>query len=634
MRALTLFSLLREDSEVNLEDAFSEKEIGRVREKLFAAYGRKPKVLDPFGGGGTIPFEAAYLGADSYSVDSNAVAAFIQAANLEYSKTLRLPNTMRLLRDSGKRALKLLEVKTASLFPLREQKALCYVWSYRRTCDKCSRAFSASKRPWLSKKKQKTIYYEIGETGVKIHHKGSPTDGNWAGRNGTLRCPHCGELNKLSLTNAEDTVCTLITAGERSGKVFTSPPEGAVPSKKELESFQQKALLRLKEKLPATLVPKWSGIINPSVYGMETHADHFNARQRCVMLALIESLGTVYHELEDKHGYEVARFITCALSGLIDQLVDWNSRLSMWIPQNEQVGRGLCGPGIAMLWDYTETDPVGDGPSNLHAKLKRIFRGAEALAELPTTVNVSLASAMKLPFADRTFDAVITDPPYYDNVFYAPLSDFIYPWKKMLLAKIVPEFFKEEQTNGVDELVSSSIRAGGPDKAHLRYCGMFTKALQEAARVLADDGVFSLVYSHSSVKGWCAVVEAFQKSDFTVQSAQPLAIERKARPRAMTSDAVNTCIVFVAHLNGKKYTVTHEEALRTVQTEQHREYLDELKRLGWADSDAGVALLARMISPLCNVNFSGYDLEKLLIHAGDLVSELCPGFKLVKRRSL
>ncbi|MFQ6749082.1 DUF1156 domain-containing protein, partial [Bordetella pertussis] len=134
--------------------------------------------------------------------------------------------------------------------------------------------------------------------------------------------------------------------------------------------------------LPATTLPAWSGIVNPALYGMRGHADLFNPRQRLVTLMLLEELLAEHRTLQAAHGADVARFVSASLSGLIDQMVDWNCRLSMWIPQNEQVGRAFCGPGVAMLWDYAEVDPVGTGPGNLHAKLERICAGIDALALL------------------------------------------------------------------------------------------------------------------------------------------------------------------------------------------------------------------------------------------------------------
>lgn len=634
MRALVMFSLLRENSGVSLADAFNPTKIDRVRAQLFAAYGRKPKVLDPFGGGGTIPFEASYLGAESYSMDTNAMAALIQNANLVYSAALRESGTMDLLRATGDRALSMLSESSAMLFPQRINNVMTYIWSYQVECAECSRTFSISKRPWLSKKKGRTTFHSTKADAPIVCDVGEPPASNWNGRNGSVCCPHCNAMRQATLKSTSDLMCAAVYSNGRPGKCFRPAQRADMPSETLLRKTEHGVLKRLQKRLPETQIPKWSGIINPSVYGMETHSDHLNRRQRCVMLLLIEALTTLHASNVKSHGFEIARFVTCALAGLIDQLVDWNSRLSMWIPQNEQVGRGLCGPGVAMLWDYAETDPVGKGPSNLHAKLDRIMRGVEALAGLPSAVNVKLGSAMELPYPEETFDAVITDPPYYDNVFYAPLADFIYPWKRLLLEDITPEFFKCDLTDGVNELVSSTIRAGSSEKAHARYCTMFNQALSEAARVLKKDGIFSLVYSHASVNGWSALVEAFQRSKFTVQSAQPLAIERKARPRAMTSEAVNTCIVFVSHLNGRKKKVTHDKAVELFKARLSLEFLNELRSLGWNESDAGIALFARLLTPLCNMAFSNLDIGALVIEAGALVSTVCPGFQLVNRRSL
>ena len=137
--------------------------------------------------------------------------------------------------------------------------------------------------------------------------------------------------------------------------------------------------------------------------------------------------------------------------------IDWNSRLSMWISQNEQVGRGFCGPGVAMLWDYAETDPTGDGPANLWKKLDRILKGSAAIATMDAPCSVQHAFAQALPFPDGHFDAIVTDPPYYDNVFYSALADFFYAWKKPLLAAIEPTLFGNEATDSTHELVASKM---------------------------------------------------------------------------------------------------------------------------------------------------------------------------------
>ena len=135
----------------------------------------------------------------------------------------------------------------------------------------------------------------------------------------------------------------------------------------------QKYLEKYNLQLPNTPVEKWSGIVNPGIYGIETHSDIFNLRQKLVITILISILIEEYREITSEESKETALFIISLLAGLNDQLEDWNCRLSMWISENEQVGRAFCGPGIPMLWVYSEIDPILKGPANLWDKLDRII---------------------------------------------------------------------------------------------------------------------------------------------------------------------------------------------------------------------------------------------------------------------
>ncbi|MFQ6685725.1 aldehyde dehydrogenase family protein [Bordetella pertussis] len=277
--------------------------------------------------------------------------------------------------------------------------------------------------------------------------------------------------------------CVAVVTSAGVGKQFALRDD-ALPAAGLLREQEETLLQRTGLALPATTLPAWSGIVNPALYGMRGHADLFNPRQRLVTLMLLEELLAEHRTLQAAHGADVARFVSASLSGLIDQMVDWNCRLSMWIPQNEQVGRAFCGPGVAMLWDYAEVDPVGTGPGNLHAKLERICAGIDALALLRRPVQVQRASAAALPYPDDSFDAIVTDPPYYDNIFYSVLADFFYAWKKPLIDAIenrptTPPHVPTANS-GHDELVASRQRAGGSARAaHDEYCARLGQALRE-----------------------------------------------------------------------------------------------------------------------------------------------------------
>ena len=367
-----------------------------------------------------------------------------------------------------------------------------------------------------------------------------------------------------------------------------------------------------------------------------TYADFLNKRQRLVLLYLIEELIDQF-DLIASADVDMAKFIIGALSSLIDQVVDWDCRLSMWIPQNEQVGRGFCGPGVAMLFDYAETDQVLDGPANLRDKLKRIVKGVKSFENCKGQITVKHAHAQQLPFESDFFDAIVTDPPYYDNIYYSILADFFYVWKKILLQRIEPELFKKQITDYNYELVASSKRVDEGQSAHEEYCKQLCMAFREAARVLKNDGVFTFVYSHSSVNGWEAVVRAYRQSEFFVSSVQPLSIERKGRPRAVLSQAVNTCVTIVARKStDEKQPISLEAVLEKTQT-----YCDDFGKLlieqsGWTQPDAGLAVIACTVGFLANtsgVNDAASDTDALLA-ASKIVKKEFPEFTIKVRDSI
>lgn len=604
-------------------------------------YHSRPRVLDMFGGGGTIAYEAASLGADVFSIDSNELAVFNQKAILEYPQRVAPSHFLYHVEQSGKRILKKLTALTEDLFPHRKT-TFAYFWTYSTKCQECGYQFFLSKRPWLSRKNGRRIALtfsnrhdsqqaSISEVSPKyLHHPA------WTGRNGTIECPRCKRTAKRRIQDCRDELVAVAQQAPSKGKHFISAYDDAMPSRELLLARESAMLSELKMSLPSSSVPEWSGIVNPSLYGIRTHSDFLNLRQRTVLLCLIHCLDHEFDFLAKSVSVDLARAVVSLLTGLVDQLVDWNCRLSMWIPQNEQVGRAFCGPGIAMLWDYAETDPVSDGPSNLWSKLNRIISGSRAIAGLETPCAVRQAFAQELPFEDKNFEAIVTDPPYYDNVYYNALADFFFAWKRPLIAKISPDLSKNAQTNSSRELVASKFRSGHPVKAHLDYCRELGLAIKEAERVLKDDGVFALLYSHSSLQGWDALVKAYRPTGLRITSVQPLSIERKQRPRAMTSEAVNTCVAFVSHKSIQKKDSEDIETLCKQLSSAVTVLRDSLIKAGWREHDVAIACYSQGVALLSNVS-SVFGVETdldALRRFALVVQESFPTFRVTGRKSL
>lgn len=636
MRALVFASLCKEDSDeaVSIYQALSKKSVSfdilyRARQFLRAQYTDVPRLLDMFAGGGTIPIESCALGVETYAVDVNELATFILNCSLVYSHGIDFNHLERILRTSGTRVLQELALRSTPLFPLRNKlfencQVFAYIWTYKMTCPNCGYKFYLSKRPWLSKKRSPHIAIifkndaTAQSTVIETVTASKISQSVWTGRNGTVKCPKCNNMHsQINIHNCEDEIVALVASKGR-GKVFLKPSLDSVPSIDSLNKIESSVLRELQIDLPNSLLPCWSGIVNPSLYGIRTHSEFLNRRQRIVLLLLVKILRDEFFRLRSEFGFKIARYVIALLAGLIDQLVDWNCRLSMWIPENEQVGRAFCGPGVPMLWDYVELDPTLNGPANLWKKLERIISGAKTIANLPGTAYVKRGCAQSLPFPNDYFDAIVTDPPYYDNLYYNVLADFFFSWKRLVLKIIDPDLFACETTSSSGEIVASTFRSGSPEKAHQEYVSQLTLALQEAQRVLKPDGIFCLVYSHSSLKGWDALLRAYQATAFQVTSVQPLRIERRQRPRAMTAEAVNTCLVFVARKVVSMKPALDEKAIENRLEEIYRTFILSLVEDGWEETDVALTLFANGVGILAN-------------SVPSQVSESCQALKAIER---
>lgn len=629
----------------NLENS-SGKE---AQDILSSQYAEAPKVLDMFAGGGTIPFEAANIGAESYSIDSNGLSVFIQKCNLVYSQTIKPCQRVALIKESGERVLTTLTKRTEGVFPLRSQldkngaSTFGYIWTYSIKCPKCNYRYYLMKRPWLSQKNGKRLAAalingkERQNVIIKEVEDSYEFISNWTGRFGQTKCPSCGYItDKIKISDTTNEIVAVAKLKQTKGKEFAPPPKNAIPDEEVLTKIEKTLLKKIKTSLPLTPLPKWSGIVNPAIYGIETYADFLNVRQRLVLLMLIECLIEEYAFLSKSKTSAEAKFVIGNLSSLIDQIVDWNCRLSIWISQNEQVGRAFCGPGVPMLWDYVETDTLMSGPANLWSKLDRIVEGVKSIPQFSFPVSVKRGVAQSLPFQEKYFDAIITDPPYYDNIYYTVLADFFYCWKRILLKNIEPELFEEESTDSTHELVASTFRNGDPETAHETYCRQLTLALLEAGRVLKDGGIISFIYSHGSFKGWEALIRAFRKSDLVITSVQPLSIERKHRPRGMSSEAVNTCVVFIGRKTKAKKSISELNDIERRVNGYCNGYAQALINSGWREQDVALAIFAQGVGLLSNCESVGQEVEltKSLASIEKRIKKFFPSFKIIDRNPL
>jgi putative DNA methylase len=509
-------------------------------------------VLDLFGGGGSIALEAARLGCKAISVELNPLAVFIQKTLLNYSQ--QVANLPALVKHYGLQLLEQLHTDTRELFPSSEpfNETLAYFWARAIVCpnEACRAVLPVKSVIPLQARRGAYVYVTLapdrsGAIAPHIIHTRTPAEAK--GKRLT-HCPLCDcAVQDADLRQGHAILPVACCIAQPGGKSFVPYAGDAVP----FNALIEQELERIGSDLPATELPRWSGITNPTLYGVTRHSDLFTPRQLLVLLRLIQGLRGLYGQIAREHNPTVARAIIACLSGLIDQLADWNSSFSVWLPTNAQVGRSLAGPGLPMQWAFVEIDPWGRGPANLWDKLDRIVKACEAIPRFAREPQVIAGSATRLDLPDESVDAIITDPPYADNLYYSVLADCIYTWKRLALRDIFPAEFAAASTPTQTEIVASAQRQGDSHKALLFYYHNLKTALAEGYRALKPTGTLSLTFNHSTLDGWMAILLAVLDAGFCVTAAWPFSIERKARPRGLAQGAVHASGVIVASKAGR-----------------------------------------------------------------------------------
>jgi SAM-dependent methyltransferase len=225
--------------------------------------------------------------------------------------------------------------------------------------------------------------------------------------------------------------------------------------------------------------------------------------------------------------------------------------------------------------------------------------------------QVRQGSATELPYPDDFFDAVLTDPPYYDNVPYADLSDFFYVWLKRTVGDLYPDLFATPLTPKAQEMVADASKAGGMEEARRRFEEMLTQSFREIRRVLRPDGIAVIVFAHKTTAAWETVIGALIAAGLYPTASWPIHTEMQARLRAQESAALASSIYMVcrkrpARPDGRPSVGEYAAVQREIEA-RVREKLAQF----WEEGIRGADFFMSAIGPAVEA-FGRYDrVEKL-----------------------
>ncbi|MCF3608747.1 DUF1156 domain-containing protein [Planktothrix agardhii 1033] len=559
-----------------------------------------PKVLDMFAGGGAIPLEALRLGCETYAVDLNPVAHIIELCTLvypqKYGKNLadeveKWGNwVIEKVRDEigdlypeirvGE--ILISESEQLDLFTQSQPKQLslaqtltpvAYLWTRTVKCPNpsCGATVPLVRQTWLCKKSKKYVAlqvipnYDTKKVEFKVFESttenGLGFDPNSGSTRGNSICRHCGTTVDVKYVKQEGNigkinqqlmaiVCT--TPGEQ-GKTYLSGTDYLhyLPDDYKIKIRLEKLCEETGLTVPNEPLPEY-GVLGFRVqpYGLLKWLDLFTPRQLLSLMTFVKWVKLAHQEiLQQGYDEELAKVIVTYLSLNIDKVADYSSSLARWGNDDEGVTNTFSRQALPMVWDFAETNILGEktGAFKWGINFINYFISEVSSAIFVNQCKALRSSSMSMSIDSETLDAVITDPPYFDSVPYADLSDYFYVWLKRSIGHLYKEHFSSQLTPKKNEAIMEPSRHGGDKKkAASAYEDMMHQAFCEANRVLKDGGMMVVVYAHKTTAGWSTLIDSLRRAKFTITEAWPLDTESRGRLRAQNSAALASSIFLVA----------------------------------------------------------------------------------------
>ncbi|VUT26373.1 MAG: hypothetical protein MOIL_01532 [Candidatus Methanolliviera sp. GoM_oil] len=495
---------------------------------------------------------------------------------------------------------------------------------------------------WLAKKEKKKValfpYINDKEVKFKIVGDGyEDMPANFKPEDGTVSraiaaCPVCGSVVDANTTRrlfregkaGQRMVAVVLHHPKKRGKSYRIVTEKDLEIFKDAERYLEEKRRELFDEwgfdpVPDEPTPEGKGrgaerAFSVRNYGLNTWGDLFNSRQKLALITFSEKVRLAYEKMiEEGHDGEYAKAITCYLALTLDRMAMSYNTLTQWQSGYEKMGNMFSRAALPMVWDCAEPNAASGTVrswQSLFSDTLAVINDISKIIPSPVS-NLSQVSATSLPYSDEYFDAVFTDPPYYDNVPYSYLSDFFYVWLKRTVGDLYPDLFSTPLTPKKNEIVAYSNGPGGFEEGKKFFEDNLKKSFKEIHRVLKPDGVATIVYAHKSTAGWETLINSLLDSGLIMTGAWPLTTERQTRLRAKDSAALASSIYIVARKMKRQPTGFYNE----VKEELKKHLNKKLNRL-WQEGLSGADFFISAIGSAIEI-FGKY--EKVMDYQGNII---------------
>lgn len=552
-----------------------------------SSQGDLPKMLDPFAGGGTIPLEAQRLGLDAVASDLNPVAVLVNRALIELAPRFRgrkpvfpgleaseirdwtgtagLAADVRAYGDWMRSAA--LE-RIGGLYPRvsagdgSSTTVIGWIWARTIVCSNpaCGAEVPLVSSLDLSTKKGRECWLRPvvsdGHVDFDIETGKRTQPSNKTGQGAKFDCWVCG-----SAQNAADVHAQIDVPHKRPPRLLATVAEGnrrriyLKPTAAELEaalaaSARAEQLRSSESTLAATSRGTFGGNAQGRRYGFYTFADYFTDRQLIALTTFSDLVDEArWRVIEDGGSPEYADAVATYLAFLGSKLADWLSSLCSWIPQIEGVRDTFARQAIPMVWDFVEINPFSNSVGNVAGHFEWIVSALEMLPLSEASGFAQQADAASRPMSGYV---ISTDPPYYDNITYSDLADYLYVWLRRSLRSVHPDLFQTMLVPKAEELVANPYRQGGKAEAKKFFENGFREVFARAREGATDAYPMTVYYAFqqteldgdsSASTGWETLLEGMIRGGWEITSTWPLRSERSGRMTSVGSNALASSIV-------------------------------------------------------------------------------------------
>lgn len=529
---------------------------------LIYSWGELPTLLDSTAGGGAIPFEATRYGIPVIANDLNGVAAAILEAGVKAPAVVGSGIEADLAKW-GQTLVGRIEARLLPYFPQEPTESIvAYLWTRAVRDPRCGRLVPLMPDFWLCSQPGKEVAVELVVDGIAGTEAldfrlltGANVDRARAQRGtitrGTAVSPYDNLVIDSDYIKAEaqagrmqDVLYAVAVKDARNNRVFR------VPRAEEVRAIESAAadLERVRatwvasDLLPSEEIPQGLKTAEPLRFGMTRWADMFNPRQLLVHGVFAEEFLRLIEEVRESMDSERADAVLLLLGLMQGKALNYNSKLASWIAPRQVIRSVFERHDLSFKWTFSEFE----GATALYqwslsqilkvypqicALLERTASDPTTGAVLPRSVTVTRANAADLhAIEDGTVAHVCIDPPYYDNVMYAELADYFYVWEKRTIGMIRPQFFEAALSDKQNEAVANPSRFSGTARrkselADVDYESKMTAIFSEARRVLRDDGVLSVMFTHKRAEAWDTLGAGLLQAGFTIQTSWPVNTE-------------------------------------------------------------------------------------------------------------